>query len=94
MNKKELVKKLIFLGVELTGKETIKELKKIEAELPKGDGEQSLNPPLESSVKEDVILPSFEGAQVIRILDTNPVEGFKHCQMSDGTTRHVPNNLF
>ncbi len=94
MNKKELVEKLTSLGITLTGKETTKELRNIESELPKGGGEQSLNPLLESNVKEDVILPSFEGAEVVAILDYGAIEGFKHCKMSDGTTKHVPSNLF
>lgn len=39
-------------------------------------------------------LPSYENAQVIQILQENTPEGFHHCKMSDGTTKHVPVGLF
>lgn len=40
-------------------------------------------------------LPSYEGANVIEILEQNAVGGrFNHCKMSDGTTKHVPIELF
>lgn len=38
------------------------------------------------------ILPIFENARVVAILSTG--EKFNHCKMSDGTTKHVPVELF
>ena len=41
------------------------------------------------------ILPRFEGAQVVSIKEANVAGGqFHHCQMDNGTTMHVPVELF
>lgn len=39
-------------------------------------------------------LPFYEGSQVIAILAKNVQGKWHHCKMSDGTTKHVPLELF
>lgn len=51
---------------------------------------------VETSESQEVVESNpvyFEGGYVVDILDTN-VPNFRHCKMSDGTTRHVPEELF
>ena len=46
----------------------------------------------EPELKENV---EFEGARVVKVLqDGRATETQFHCQMSDGTTKHVPKELF
>jgi hypothetical protein len=45
--------------------------------------------------QHDLSLPMFEGKQVVSILDDGrETETHYHCQMADGTTMHVPKELF
>lgn len=39
-------------------------------------------------------LPFYENARVLEILQHDTPEGWHHCRMSDGTTKHVPVSLF
>lgn len=36
----------------------------------------------------------FEGATVLKVLETKHTATHFHCQMSDGTNKHVPKGLF
>lgn len=36
----------------------------------------------------------FEGAEVVEVLSEGHTDWANHCKMSDGTTRHVPKELF
>lgn len=47
-------------------------------------------PAVDSSVPVDFF---FEGAKVVRALDILP-DGTHLCEMSDGTTKHVPAEIF
>jgi hypothetical protein len=38
--------------------------------------------------------PIFEGKTVISVLDGGHTKTHNHCKMSDGTTMHVPKDLF
>lgn len=51
----------------------------------------------ETEVKKTTPKPRairFDGATVVEMLPTKPAKGFIHCRMSDGTTKHVPAELF
>jgi len=51
--------------------------------------------PAEESVEEKgKPLPVYDGAQVLEVIQENTPEGWHHCRMSDGTTKHVPVELF
>lgn len=39
-------------------------------------------------------LPKYENAQVVEVLQENVNGKFHHCKMSDGTTKHIPIELF
>ena len=42
----------------------------------------------------DEVLPRFENAQVLEILERDVNKQWHHCKMDDGTTKHVPIELF
>lgn len=45
--------------------------------------------------KEDrLTMPMFEGVKVLRILEDNHTKTHFHCKFEDGTTRHVPREMF
>jgi hypothetical protein len=53
--------------------------------------------PVEITPNESPVSPEFpiyEGAQVVAIIEENVNGLFHHCAMSDGTTKHVPIELF
>jgi len=59
----------------------------------KGDAvalESGVAVPIESTDE----LPTYEGVQVIAIIEKNVNDLFNHCAMADGTTKHVPIELF
>ncbi len=66
---------------------------KNQATLMPSEQTKQVEPKVESQ-NFTITLPVFEGAQVIAILEEDVNGTFKHCKMSDGTTRHVPNHLF
>ena len=72
----------------------VKEAEKARVRAAKAEGitPESEDTAPELSVKS---LPTFENAQVVEVLEENVISGrFHHCKMSDGTTKHVPVELF
>ena len=51
-------------------------------------------PPQEETVSVPKTFPAYEGKQVVEILEENVNGQWHHCKLSDGTTAHVPVNLF
>lgn len=73
-----------------------KELKKAQVEA-KGNKSKSVQrrEKLQREAEPEVKpLPLFEGARVLEVLEENVNGKWNHCKMSDGTTKHVPLELF
>ena len=50
-------------------------------------GAEAVKPPVVKTVV-------FEGATVLKVLNTKQTVSYFHCQMSDGTSKQVPKELF
>src|SRR3990167_7731035 len=64
------------------------------AKATKEAGKPKEGEPIAEVVKPPVVKTVvFEGATVLKILETKNTETCFHCQMSDGTSKHVPKKL-
>lgn len=50
--------------------------------------------PVEAEVKKAPKKVVFEGATVVKVLSSGHTKSAFHCELSNGTTGHVPKNLF
>lgn len=66
-------------------KKKVEEMEEVVVEKPK----RKVKP-----VVKEPTMPTFEGAQVVAVLEDGHTKTHLHCRMADKTTKHLPRTLF
>ena len=77
----------------------VEEPKEVEPPTPVEEPKEGTSTPVEKTKKEEsekqLVLPKYDGSRVRYIMKDNRSDATRyHCKMEDGTTKHVPRELF